>query len=136
MYELFEHTADLGVHARAATYEALLCEAARGLFEIIAGELGQIARAAEETFEVGGADRVYLLFDWLNELLFAFESRRMLFAEFDVAEAPGGIRAVARGEKYQPGRHVLAHEVKAVTYHRLEVRQTADAWEATFIVDI
>ena len=33
-------------------------------------------------------------------------------------------------------RHALAHEVKAITYHRLKVERTADGWLAEVIVDI
>jgi SHS2 domain-containing protein len=40
------------------------------------------------------------------------------------------------GERYDPARHVLAHEVKAITQHELDVRHEADGWEAFFIVDI
>jgi SHS2 domain-containing protein len=33
-------------------------------------------------------------------------------------------------------RSDFAHEVKAITYHELEVRRTADGFEARVIVDI
>ena len=43
---------------------------------------------------------------------------------------------MAYGEPYDPARHVLAHEVKAITYHELKVEKTADGWLAEVIVDI
>jgi SHS2 domain-containing protein len=136
MFEIVEHTADLGLRVRAPTLEALLADAARGLFQIITGDLSQIRETDRHAIEIEGADPAYLLFDWLNELLFAFESRRMLFARFEVVHGPGGLHAVASGERYDPGRHTLAHEVKAVTYHALDARATDQGWEATVIVDI
>jgi SHS2 domain-containing protein len=136
MYEIFEHTADLGIRVRAASFDALLADAGRGLSAVIAGDLGQIRAAIEERFAVAGTDPTWLLFDWVSELHAAFELRRMLFAEFTVAVDDHGLVAIARGERYDPSRHVLAHEVKAITQHGLDVRRTASGWEATFIVDV
>ena len=136
MYEIFEHTADLGIRVRAATLGDLMADAARGLFTVIAGDLGQIATAMEKTFTVAGTDPAWLLYDWTSELLAAFELRRMLYRDFAVAVDAHGLHARARGERYDPARHRLAHEIKAVTQHLLDVRRTAAGWEATLVVDI
>lgn len=136
MYEVFEHTADLGIRVRAATLDALMADAGRGLFAVIAGDLAQIRPRREESFAVAGGDPVWLLHDWTSELLAAFDTRRMLFREFAVAVDGTGLRATARGEPFDPARHVLAHEIKAVTQHLLDVRQGPAGWEAEFIVDI
>ena len=136
MYEVFEHTADLGLHVTAPSLELLLADAARGLFAVIAGDLVQIRPDREERFTIAGGDPAWLLFDWIGELHAAFELRRMLFCSFSVAVDATGLRATARGEPYDPGRHLLAHEIKAVTQHELDVRHTPAGWEATLIVDI
>jgi SHS2 domain-containing protein len=136
LYEIFEHTADLGVRVRAASLAALLADAARGLTAVIAGDTTQIRGTSEESFMVAGTDPTWLLYDWLGELLAAFDLRRMLFVDFHVEVGPAGLRATARGERYDPGRHELAHEVKAVTQHELIARETPQGWEASFIVDI
>jgi SHS2 domain-containing protein len=60
----------------------------------------------------------------------------MLFARFEVSIDPQRLHAIAYGEQYDPARHVLCHEVKAITYHGLSVAQAAAGWEATVIVDI
>jgi len=141
VYEIFDHTADLGLRVSAPSFAQLCEEAATGLTRIIAGDASHVRPVTAETFAVGGADPSLVLFDWLNEILYAFEARRMLFVQFEVA-APGdgGLRAVARGERYDPARHALAHEVKAITYHGLEARCTpterGERWEATVIVDV
>lgn len=136
MYEMFEHTADLGIHVRAATLESLLVDAARGLTAVIATDPAGIEPTVEEHFTVAGADPAWLLLDWVAEVHAAFEVRRMLFRDFEVAVSESGLEATARGERYDPARHSLAHEVKAVTQHELAVQPTADGWEARFIVDI
>ena len=138
MHEIFEHTADLGLRATAPTLELLMADAARGLFEIIAGDLAQIRPRPDhnERFEIAGADPTWLLFDWISELHAAFELRRMLFCGFDVSIDAAGLHATARGEPYDPARHTLAHEIKAITQHELCVVEAADGWKATLIVDI
>ena len=138
MHEIFSHTADLGLRVTAPSLDQLMAEAARGLFTIIAGDLEQIRvrPGHEERFDVAGTDPAWLLVDWVRELHAAFELRRMLFREFDVTVDATGLHATARGEPYAPGRHVLAHEIKAITQHELSVVPTAGGWEARLIVDV
>lgn len=136
MHEVFEHTADLGLRIEAPSLAALLTEAAEGLFEIIAGDLGQIRPTHDRRFTVAGTDPTWLLFDWVSELHAAFEIDRLLFRSFAVTVDAAGLVAVARGEPYAPAVHTLAHEIKAITQHELLVRQTPTGWLATLIVDI
>jgi SHS2 domain-containing protein len=81
----------------------------------------------------------YLLFDWLNELLFAFENEKLLLTEFAIELQRGealNFTAICRGEFMDQSRHQMDHEVKAITYHGLRVEQKANGWEAELIVDI
>jgi SHS2 domain-containing protein len=113
-----------------------MADAGRGLFAVIAGDLAQIRPTVERAFTVPGTDPVWLLHDWTSELLAAFEIDRLLLCEFAVVVDAAGLRATARGERFDASRHVLAHEIKAVTQHLLDVRQGPAGWEAEFIVDI
>jgi SHS2 domain-containing protein len=136
VYAIHDHTADLGIRVAAATLAELLADAARGLTAVIAGDTAQIRPLATNAFAVSGTDPAWLLCDWVTEVLAAFELRRMLYCEFDVVVDDAGLRASARGERYDPARHVLAHEVKAVTQHELDVHPTPSGWEGFFILDI
>lgn len=136
MHELFEHTADLGLRATAPDLNTLFAEIAACLVSAMLEDPAGVQPAREVQIEVAGTDREYLLFDWLKELLLRFETDRMLFAAFDVQVGEVGLKATVRGEDYDPARHVLAHEVKAITYHELKVEQTESGWLAEVIVDI
>lgn len=136
MYEIHDHTADLGIRVAAASLAELLADAARALTAVIAGEAAQIRPHATDAFTVAGTDPAWLLRDWVAEVLAAFELRRMLYREFAVTVDDAGLRATAHGERYDPARHVLAHEVKAVTQHELDVHPTPSGWEGFFILDI
>ena len=136
MYETFEHTADLGLRVTATDLPALFCEAAKGLFSIIVADPRSVVAREQLRLEVPGQRHDELLFDWLSELLYLFESKRMLLAEFEVEIDAHGLRATVTGEPWEPSRHLLEHEVKAITYHRLKVERTSNGWLAEVIVDI
>jgi len=136
MYELFEHTADLGLRVRASTLDMLFAEAATCLFSAVVEDITTIQPLAAIHVEIAGADREYLLFDWLKDLLYRFDSEHMLLGRFAVTVRDDGLSGTAWGEPLDPARHVLLHEVKAITYHELKVEQTDDGWLAEVIVDI
>ncbi|HUG91997.1 MAG TPA: archease [Planctomycetaceae bacterium] len=138
MYELFDHTADLGLRVHAPDLQTLLADAGRGLCAMLVDNPQEVRPSREETLRVPGSagQPEYLLFDWLNALLHRFEAAGMLFTDFEVRLDETGLRATARGEPADPDRHQLAHEVKAITYHGLTCEPTSDGWRAEVIVDI
>ena len=136
MYELFEHTADLGLRARAADLDALFAEAAACLFSAIVEDPGTVRAETAVTVELAGTDREFLLFDWLKELLYRYDGEHLLFGRFEVQVREDGLTGAAWGDPVDPERHVLLHEVKAITYHELKVEKTDDGWLAEVIVDI
>ncbi|HMF18263.1 MAG TPA: archease [Gemmataceae bacterium] len=136
MHETFEHTADLGLRIRAADLEALFVEAAQALFETIVPDLATVQPRQKLEIRVNQEDMEFLLFDWLRELLFHFDSQHLLLGRFEVRICDGNLTGTAWGERLDRSRHELEHEVKAITYHGLRVQQTADGWLAEVIVDI
>src|SRR3954462_8032807 len=112
MYEHFEHTADLGLRVKARNLNELFAEAARGLFAMVVEDIDSVQPVHEMAFEVDGGDRTYLLFDWLNELLFLFDTERIVLSQFEVRTGPSGLTATGRGEHLDAGRHRISHEVK------------------------
>jgi SHS2 domain-containing protein len=136
MYETFEHTADLGLRIRAADLNTLFAEAGLALQSVLIEDLDAVAPTRRLDFSLPADDLEYLLFDWLKSLLYRFDVEKWLFRRFDVTVSDKGLTAVAWGEPFDPARHELAHEVKAITYHELKVEQTTDGWLAEVIVDI
>ena len=136
MYEVFEHTADVGIRIRATDLKGLFEEAARGLFAILVANPEAVRPVQEMTFRLEGERQDDLLFDWLAELLFVFATRRLVFSDFHVELCPTGLAAVARGEPIDLARHQLDMEVKAITYHGLKVQRDGEGWLAEVIVDL
>ncbi|QDU98482.1 hypothetical protein Pla8534_63510 [Lignipirellula cremea] len=136
MYEVFEHTADLGLRIEAPQRNELYAEAGLGLFSLIT-RLDQVRPLQETAFEVVGQEPAYLLFDLLNELLFRFETQALLVSQIEVTEHDDGLSVLCRGETCDRERHDLHHEVKAITYHGLQIGPAPQGgWQAEVIVDI
>ena len=136
MYQIFDHTADLGLRVRADSLHELFADAAYGLFSIIVLNLEDVHKVQEKNFHLKSGRYDYLLFDWLNELLYTFETEKLLLSDFKVQVAPSDLRAMCRGQLMNPAVHKMEHEVKAITYHELKLERTEDGWLAEIIVDI
>jgi SHS2 domain-containing protein len=137
MYEIFEHTADLGLRIRAPDLNTLFAEAAQALFSVVVEDPQTVEPRQRLDVRLPPDDREYLLFDWLKQLLFHFDAHHLLFNRFEVRVDESGLTGTAWGEPLDRARHVLDHEVKAITYHGLLVEQEPDgSWLAEVIVDI
>jgi SHS2 domain-containing protein len=136
MYETFDHTADLGLRIRAAELNSLFVEAAKALFATIVEDLNTVEPREQIALEIPGDERDFLLFDWLKELLYRFDSEHTVFSRFEVHVDGNGLKGTAWGEPLDRSRHTLLHEVKAITYHGLRVEKTEDGWLAEVIIDI
>lgn len=136
MYRTFAHTADVGLRVDAVDLNTLFAEAGKALFSLIVTNLQDVQSRTRKEFAVAGGNLEFLLVDWLGELLYVYESERLLLCEFDVAVDSQGLTATAAGESADPHRHRLEHEVKAITYHGLKVEPAPAGWAAEVIVDI
>lgn len=140
MYETFEHTADLGLRVRAASLDELFVEAAQAMFSAIVEDRAGVRPEKQIEVRLSGDDLAYLLFDWLNDLLYRWDTEHLLFGRFAAQLTRSGknwaLQASAWGEPLDRSRHALEHEVKAITYHGLRVERSEDGWMAEVIVDI
>ena len=136
--ETFDHTADVGLRISGESLDDLLATAAGGVFDYIVVNRDEVRETETETFDLTAASPGDLLFTWLNELIFRCETRHRLYRRFVVKTNDDGrsMSATIHGEAIDPTRHTLDHEVKAVTYHGLDVHETHGTWHAEVILDI
>lgn len=135
-YELFDHTADIGLRVVAPTVVGLVAPAAAGLYAVI-GDLVPVGEPQPVAYDLAGDGRAVLLRDWLAELLLLFD-RDHRVVRGPVVEEFSEERLAVQAESLtlDPDRTRCEREVKAVTYHGLKLRRTPDGWTATVIVDI
>ena len=135
-YHHIDHTADLGIKVFGDTLAELFENAAFGLFDNIAN-LENVNPDSEFSVEVQATDREALLVNWLSELNYLFLTRKELFKCFQVNKINDDyLTATVHGEQLDIDRHEIYTEVKAVTYHKLYVKETVQGWEAQVIFDL
>ena len=134
--ETFDHTADVGLRARAGSLADRLSALGEGLADLICPR-ENVRAAQERRCDVTAEDREALTVDFLWEIMSAIQYDRFAVAEVCVERAEDTfVRSVLRGEALDGDRHELAAEVKAVTYHQLRVARDGDAWTAQVILDL
>jgi SHS2 domain-containing protein len=138
-FAFFDHTGDIGVEVRAASLEQLFAEAASAFTEILTEPALVRSRLSAE-ISLRSPEVDLLMVDWLNELLYLFETRAMLVSSARVTlgrdAAEHRLDATVGGEAFDPARHPIKVTVKAVTYHALEVLETTGLWRARIVVDV
>ncbi len=135
-YRLFEHTADLGIEFFADSLEELFVSSGSGLFDVISG-IDRIK--AEKTFQINveGIDLEDLLVNWLRELLYLHQVKRILLCRFHISEiSDTRLVGSVMGEPFDAKRHEIKKEIKAATYHGIEVSESKGCWKARVIFDV
>jgi SHS2 domain-containing protein len=133
--EIIEHTADVGIIARADTVEDLFAAAAEGMLAFII-DRNDVRPDETRRRTVEADEREGLLVAWLNDLILLLNADGFVPADVRVLECTD-TRLVAdvRGEPVDLARHRFRLDVKAATYHQLEVSRP-NGWRARVIFDV
>ena len=135
-YEIIDHTADIGLHVFGNDPADLFRNAARALTDVIT-DRQHVATVDTIGVSVEGHDWPDLMVNWLRELLYLWSGKELLIASIVVDRInPQRIDAVAGVEPFRPDRHRIRNEIKAVTYHQIDVSKGLTGWEATIILDV
>jgi len=120
-FEILNHTADVGIIAYGADLSQAFANAAKGLFSLIT-ELDDVEEVVHRDIELTASDEESLLVEWLNELIYQFDTEGIIFKRFDIIQLDNTqLKARGYGEKVDSSRHKLKTGVKAATYHMLKV---------------
>jgi len=130
------HTADAAFKLWGPTLADLFIQGALALTGLMTDRRRLRARQSREvTIEAG--DPEMLLVEWLNHLLYLYDTENFLARTIEVQEiTPNRVRAKLWGEPLDPQRHVLKTGVKAATYHQLALNPTPAGWEGRIIFDL
>ncbi len=134
-FEIIDHTADVGIVAYGADMSQAFANAARALFSLIT-ELDDVAEVLYRDVELTAPDEEGLLVEWLNELIYLFDTENIIFKRFDIIELNHTqLKARSYGEKVDKSKHKLKTGVKAATYHMLRVDRD-DVCQVQVLFDI
>jgi len=135
-YEILEHTADVAVRITAPDLPTLFIVAAAALYDII-GTISRPRKGRIEQWELQANDVEQLLHDWLAELLYWFQVRKTVFGKIEFQRIDlQHLQARLTGSPLHRRRCQIRHEIKAITYHQLQVTRAGGKIQATIIFDV
>jgi SHS2 domain-containing protein len=138
VYTELEHTADVGFELAAPDLTSAFEQAAAAMFDLVC-DLDRVGVSTRRTVRARArpGDLENLMVRWLTELLYLFDSERLVLSRFRVRSlTDGAVEAEVEGEGLDPARHAVKADIKAVTYHELAVARTESGWRVRVIFDI
>ena len=119
-YKIIDHTADIAIRTSGRTMNKAFENAGYAMFDTMC-DADSVKPLTTKRIECEADDLEQLLVDWLSELLFICDVDDMLFSKFKVKISGTKLQAKVKGEKMDSARHHLKTDIKAITYHMLEV---------------
>jgi len=109
----------------------LLEEAARGMYELMGGEISEDSRCHRQ-LEIAADDREQLLVSFLEELLFIADSEKVAYDGYLLSLQDGSLMARLEGGSFLS----RSKEIKAVTYHQLKIVETRRGLKTSIVFDV
>ncbi len=132
-YEEIEHTADKALRVQGRSLQQLFTAAATGMNYLLVGERIQVDPKNSKTIEIESLDAESLLVEWLSELAFWAETESLVFTRIQWHELTEiRLKATVWGDRVSE----LEKQIKAVTYHNLEIVRRDNGLETTIVFDV
>ena len=135
-YVLLDHTADVAVRVFGQTRKELFENAALALADLLTDPYKLEKKEARAiTVEAGDLDGLWV--NWLREILYLFAGEKKLACAVQVMElSETRLSAMVWMDAFDPEKHELRGELKAVTYHQARVSQDDEGWKGTVVFDV
>ncbi len=130
-YEEIDHKADLALKVWGEDFQALLKQAARGLYDLMGVTIDH-GNVGKHEFTINAGQEEVLLVDFLSEVLYLAEDEKLFFEDFTFVETPTGMFISGTCQVILS----LACEIKAVTFHDLTVKRTQAGLETILTFDV
>lgn len=135
-YKLIEHTADLGIEAYGKTLEELFSNSAFAMFDLIT-DIGKVNPKEKIEVKLTAENQNELLVNWLRRIHSCYTIDGYLFVRFQITTLKEKeLYGFAEGEKLDLKCHVLKKEIKAVTYHQVDIKKKNGIYTTQIIFDV
>jgi SHS2 domain-containing protein len=133
---LLNHTADLGMLVMATDLKDLFKQACRAMTEIMV-EAKPAVGVRPYRVSLKGQDLPELMVRWLSEILYLFEVEKKIVNHIEIGSlTPSHLEADLLLVDMNPEIHEVLCEIKAVTYHQIEVAEEDGGWQARIFFDL
>ncbi len=133
--EQIDMSGDVGLRVRGKSLERLFENAATGMFSLITDTF-QIKETEQKEIAFKADNYEDTLVQWLNELVFLFDTYGFTGKVFRVGFQNNTFKAKVSGGIFDPEINERKLLIKAATYHNLSLKEVESQWEATVIFDI
>jgi SHS2 domain-containing protein len=135
-FTLLNHTADLGFIVRGTDLHNLFEQAAKSMMHImIKSRPSRVTNVIK--LSVDGDDFAELMVRWLGEILYLLEGEKEVVTDIGIDSiSPSHLDATLKTVSFDSNLHEILFEIKAVTYHQIEVAEKGGYWEARVIFDL
>jgi SHS2 domain-containing protein len=135
-YTLLDHTADLGIMVRGTDLKDLFESAGRALMHLMV-RAATPGKTTSMKISVSGEDLADLLIRWLGEILYLFAGENLVVTSIRLDSISSShLEGSLETATFEPEFHEILREIKAVTYHQIQVTEKANGWEAKVIFDV
>ena len=133
-YEILEHRADLKIRVFGKDKKELFINALLGMSEGMKAEISKPEKKVKRKIEIKSLDLPALLVDFLSEALYLSQINKEAYFSVEFRKITDTeIEGQLIGQRVER----FGEDIKAVTYHNLEIKETKDKnWEGTILFDI
>jgi len=135
-YKIFDHTADLGIEIVGDTPAHLFENAVLAMADLTA-DTSRVKAMQTKVIKASGTDWDDLWVNFLREILYTINGERFLIKDGRIRQIDDALVTVElRGESFDPDRHRIKTEIKAVTYHQAAIKNVEHGWQGRVILDV
>ncbi|HIH35205.1 MAG TPA: archease [Methanosphaera sp.] len=138
-FKYFDTTADIGIEVNSENITEAFINAALGTLNIIT-DIEKIEQKTTKNITIESEDEYGLLYDWITELLILLDSENFIASQYNITITNNDtcykLEGSVVGDTYDTSIYNYKTEVKAITYHEMEIVQEEDNIKIRFIVDL
>ncbi len=135
-YKIIDTTADIGIEVWGKNFKELLEESVRGMVSIMY-DLQKINGNKSLNIEIEGFDKEDLLISLLNEIIYLRDARKFLVKDIEIKDlSENRLSAILYGDIFDPQIHEILEDIKAATYHNIEIKKENGLIKSQIIFDV
>jgi len=139
-YKTIDHTADIAIEISGSSLEDLFHTAWQAWYETVLGGL-KVHSKVRKNIKLRAATTEELLVSFLGEINYWLLVKKWIAAKIEQLEFSTGnglliLETVVSGQSLNSDKHELQVEVKAVTFHQMEIKQLDNNFSTRLVFDV
>jgi len=138
-YDYFETTADIGIEVVSNSIEDAFINSALATMNLVT-DVEKMDTTINKEVQITSEDLYALLYDWITEVIMLMNCDFFIASKYDLKITKNDdkyiLKATLYGDIYDTDKYNYKTEVKAITYHLMQIDNLDDKYHVKFIVDI